>query len=762
MKSLKSISVLLLLAVFLGCKVEKKEEIVQKYEPSVESLQSYETPEWFNEAKFGIWVCWNAYAHTAVGDWYARNMYIEGHKHYKHHVENYGHPSEYGYKDIIQDWKGEEFNAEELVDLFVDVGAKYIVGMANHHDNYDLWDSKHHSWNSVNYGPKRDIMGEFHKAVRKYENQGIRWGVTSHVERASCWFQTNKGADKEGPYAGVPYDGNDKNYETLYLPPDPNGDAKPTQPSNAPTYWRENWLARCKDLFDNYDPDFFYVDGGVPFPGEDKGQTGLDMISYLYNQSKDRHNGENEAVMCIKDWYKKAPYGEWGYYYEGIATLNIERARLPQIRKQPWQTDTSIGDWTYVKDGDYRSATEIIQELIDIVSKNGNMLLNVSPMGNGKLDKKAYDLLKEIGAWMKINGESIYGTKPWLTSGVEQERFVTKGDNTIYLSYFEPAKDGKINIFYFAPQEGKSLGITSITILGHEDKAVKWESTTNGLSLEIPSNIEHKHALVFKIEGSKFSNIDEKPIEKLFDRTDALIEWFDAQNKSVFENKYTSISSDYRGNTWAIRAADNELVQLKNGKEIALGLKAKDIGANAAGTVYVGIDGSVNLHIPNKLEWVDFPEGDDRITHKSTDGKEWFKLPGIKVERCDITQTGTVWVIDDKGTVTYYNDLVWKPLEKKAEDIACGGGWVGLVAAVSNGQLERFDGTHWTNLGGKNLKTLDISITEEVIVALSTEGKVSLFDKMGTVNLNESKSYKDVGCGLNQGNGDNTVMLISK
>lgn len=760
MINLKNLSVFFFLITFLGCKPKTKEQTVQQFDASVESLQNYKTPEWFNEAKFGIWVCWNAYAHTAVGDWYARNMYIEGHPHYKHHVETYGHPSEFGYKDIIQDWKGEDFNAQELVDLFVDTGAKYIVGMANHHDNYDLWNSKHHSWNSVNYGPKRDVIGEFHKAVRKYEAQGIRWGVTSHVERASCWFQTNKGADKTGKYAGVPYDGNDKNYEALYLPPDPNGDVKPTQPSNAPKYWRENWLARCKDLFDNYDPDFFYVDGGVPFPGEDKGQTGLNMISYLYNQSMDRHNGKNEAVMCIKDWYKKAPYGEWGYYYDGIATLNLERARLPQIRKQPWQTDTSIGDWTYVKDGEYRSATEIIQELIDIVSKNGNMLLNVSPMGNGKLDPKALDLLKEIGAWMKTNGESIYGTKPWLTSGVEQERFVTKGDNTIYLSCFEPSKEGKLNITYLAPKEGTSLNISNITILGYEDKVVKWESTTDGLHLEIPEGVEHKHALVFKIEGEGFKNVDKKPIQKLFDRTEALTEWFDTQNTSMIKGDYKRITTDYKNHTWAIRA-DNELVELKGEKEIVLGIKAKDVGANASGVVYIDLDGNVNLHIPSgKLEWVDFPEGKDRITHTSKDGKEWLKLPGIKAERCDITLTGTVWVTDHEGTVTYYNDLVWKPLDKKAEDIACGGGWVGCVAAISNGQLERFDGTHWTNLGGKDLKALDISINEEVIVTLNTSGKVSLFDRMGAVDLNNSEVYQDVSCGFNQGKGDDNILVF--
>ncbi len=742
---------------FTSC--ETKVEKTGKFEATVESLQQYETPHWFGEAKFGIWVCWNAYAHTAVGDWYARNMYIEGHPHYKHHVANYGHPSVFGYKDIIQDWKGEGFNAQELVDLFVEVGAKYIVGMANHHDNYDLWDSKHHSWNSVNYGPKRDVIGEFYDAVKKYEKHGIRWGVTSHVERASCWFQTNKGADKEGPYAGVPYDGNDKKYEELYLPPDADGDMKPTQPSNAPDYWKENWLARCKDLFDNYDPDFFYVDGGVPFPGEDHGKTGLEMISYLYNQNMERHGGMNEAVMCIKDWYKKAPKGEWGYYWDGIATLNLERARLPFIRKQPWQTDTSIGDWTYVKNGNYRSATEIVQELIDIVSKNGNMLLNVSPMGNGKLDKKAYDLLKEIGAWMKINGESIYGTKPWLTSGAEQERFVTKGDNTVYLSVFEVPQNGSVKVEYFAPVEGKSLDISSIRILGHEDKKVKWESTTKGLKLEIPNGIEYSHALVFKIEGDGFDNVDEKVIERLFDRKEALTRWWENQSVTKTEGEYKSISADAKGGIWAINTND-ELVELTNGKETKLGIKAKDVGSSSAGVVYTSLNGSVYIHKFRPLQWVEMPKGKDRIINIGKDGKEWLELPGIKAEHCDITHTGTIWVTDINKVVAYYYDAQWKPLDKKAEDIGCGGEWLGCVAAISNGQLERFDGTHWTNLGGSNLKAVDVSVKEQVIVTIDKDGEVSFYDKMGSANIITDKNYKDVSCGLSLNK--ETVVLSDK
>lgn len=745
---IRHLSILLVLTTIFGYAQSSKKESPKIYNPTVESLQQYETPDWFSKAKFGIWVCWNAYTVPAVGDWYARNMYIEGHPHYNFHLKNYGHPSKFGYKDIVNEWKGEDFDAQSLVDLFVEIGAKYIVAMANHHDNFDLWNSKYHKWNSVNYGPKRDIMAEFHQAVLKYKDKGIRWGVTSHVERASSWFQTNKGADKKGPYAGVPYDGNDAAYWDFYLPPNADGDVKPTQPSNAPTYWKENWLARCKDLFEHYEPDFFYVDGGVPFPGDDKGRTGLEMISNLYTTNAARHNGENEAVMCIKDWYAKAPKGEWGYYWDGIATLNLERARLPLIRKKPWQTDTSIGDWTYVKDDEYRSATEILQELIDIVSKNGNMLLNVSPMSNGQLDNKAILLLKEIGAWMKVNGESIYETTPWATSGVGNLRIVKKGEKSLYLSLMEMPTGNKLNVPYLVPKKGKSLGIKKVSILGRENVSLKWNSDEESFNVEIPKGIELKHALVIKIELDNLKEYSQKAVAKLDDCTEQLTDWWKNQSITESDGVYKRITVNNQNEVWAIKS-DNSLVEIKNGKEIDLGFKALDVGASAGGTVFVGMDNIVYLYTKNLPMWVDLPSGENRVTRKSKDEKEWLMIPGIKAIRCDISTTGTIWAVQDDHTIAYYADLIWKKLDKKAEDIACGGGWLGMVAIINNGQLERFEGTYWEKLGGKDLIALDISNLEKNIVCLSSKGKISIYNLIGMVELEQvDKNILDISCGL--------------
>lgn len=215
-----------------------------QFEPNVESLQHYECPDWFPDAKFGIWSCANAYSVPGQGDWYARNMYVEGSKAYKYHCKTYGHPSKVGYKDVVDMWKSENFDAADQIALFKEAGAKYFIAMANHHDNFDLWDSKYSEWNSVNYGPKRDIIAEWHKATLE---AGLRWGVTSHVERAVCWMQTSKQSDKSGEYKGVPYDGADPKYSYAYFDTKPTDEDSPYQPANAPMWWREQWLNRCKD-----------------------------------------------------------------------------------------------------------------------------------------------------------------------------------------------------------------------------------------------------------------------------------------------------------------------------------------------------------------------------------------------------------------------------------------------------------------------------------------------------------------------------------
>ena len=229
-----------------------------RFTPDWDSLQRYRCPDWFRDAKFGIWAVWGPEAVPAAGGWYARDMYIEGSAQYKYHLEHFGHPSKFGYKDIVALWKAENWNPDRLMGLYKKAGAKYFAAIANHHDNFDCWDSKHHAWNSVQKGPKKDIVGLWRAAALKH---GLRFGVTEHNARSWSWFNVNKGADKHGPFVGVPYDGNDPKYADLYFPPHvENGQA---YPKNPPESFIQNWFLRTRELIDNYQPDLMYYDGGV-------------------------------------------------------------------------------------------------------------------------------------------------------------------------------------------------------------------------------------------------------------------------------------------------------------------------------------------------------------------------------------------------------------------------------------------------------------------------------------------------------------------
>ncbi|VGO19078.1 alpha-L-fucosidase [Pontiella sulfatireligans] len=465
--------------------------------PNVESLQNYQCPEWFRDAKFGIYSHWNAQSSvlSTRNGWYARNMYEEGNTSYKQHLKHYGHPSEYGYKDVIKAWNADQFDANTWVKLFKKAGAKYIIVMATHHDNFDMWNSKHQpKWNSMNYGPKTDVVGEIREATIK---EGLRFGVTTHLERTWSWFQVNKKSDISGPYAGVPYDGNDPDYRDLYLDPDPNGDTRMGHPVNAPESWRNHWADRMKDLIDNYAPDHLYVDGGIPFYGDDKGQTGLDVIAHYYNQNASNHDGINEGVMCVKDWLHRWPNGNNGYYWDGVATLDMERKRSDKLLSEPWQTDSSIGPWFYSAKAKYRSVEALIHELVDIVSKNGNLLLNVGAKGDGSFDDESVRILEEIGRWLSVNGQAIYNTRPWKIFGEGDLRFTTN-DHVLYATALKWPED---RLIIQATEMWSPKDIESVELLGSGD--VKWVLGKEGLTIIPNQKPKTDHAFVFKISCTK-------------------------------------------------------------------------------------------------------------------------------------------------------------------------------------------------------------------------------------------------------------------
>jgi len=314
---------LILFSIFLfGCSSNTKKAVVY-FEPTVESLKKYECPEWFRDAKFGIWSHWGPQSVPMVGDWYAKNMYVKGARRdqYNYHVANYGHPSEFGFKDIIPLWKAEKFDPDRLMKLYKAAGARYFVSMGVHHDNFDLWNSKHQKWNAVNMGPKRDIVGEWQKAAKK---EGLKFGVSEHLAASYSWFQTSHGSDTEGPLAGVPYDGANPKWQDLYHT---NADSSDTKWYTNNHDFHEIWLTRMTDLIDNYDFDLLYSDGALPF-----GEKGLKMLSHFYNVNMAKNNGKLEAVYNLKDASKDIGVGA---YFEGIGVQDVERGGLSEIKSVP-------------------------------------------------------------------------------------------------------------------------------------------------------------------------------------------------------------------------------------------------------------------------------------------------------------------------------------------------------------------------------------------------------------------------------------------
>ena len=476
-----------------------------QFEGTRESLKSYRVPDWFRDAKFGIWAHWGPQSAPEYGDWYARRMYIEGDEQYKYHVKNYGHPSKFGFKDVIQTWKADKFDPDHLMSLYKKAGAKYFVTMGVHHDNFDLWNSKHTRWNSVKMGPKRDVVGMFRKAALKH---GLRFGVSEHLWITYKWFSVSRGSDQSGPYQGIPYDGADAKYADLYLDSKVIYKDLPWNEDGIPESWKRQWFLRIKDLVDNYQPDFLYSDGALPFQ-----KWGLSLVAHLYNQNALRHGGKVEAVYTSKRREDCET---------GTCVLDFERGLPQSIWPNPWQTDTCIGDWHYNKTARYKSAKRVIDMLVDIVSRNGNLLLNFPLPNSGMLDSEEMKILDEITRWMAINGEAIYATRPWKIFGegpgteasatdggfnenkrkdltAKDVRFTTKGE-TLY-AFVMGWPEAQAVIAPLATNSKHGVGrIRNVELLGHPGK-VQWTHDELGLKVQLPAERPGDHAIAFKITG---------------------------------------------------------------------------------------------------------------------------------------------------------------------------------------------------------------------------------------------------------------------
>ena len=512
-----------------------------KFEPNWESLRQYEVPEWFRDAKFGIWAHWGPQCVEGSGDWMARELYMEGTYKSNYHREHYGHPSEVGFKDILPLFKAEHWNPEKLVQFYKEVGAQYFFALGNHHDNFDLWDSQYQEWNSKNIGPHRDILSEWAAAAKK---AGLPFGISFHADHAWTWYEPSRRFDLKGEKRGVKYDGwltkedgykpNVDGSEKWWKGLDPQrlyaqdhdfsnnswdnnsihrqwgwggGACLPTQE------YVTNFYNRTLDAINRYNPDLIYFDVTV-LPFYPISDAGLKITAHQYNHSMATHKGKNQAIVfgkILEDPQKDA------------LVWDVERGAPNKIMERPWQCCNCIGDWHYnngiYERNGYKSASTVVKLLVDIVSKNGNMLLSIPLRADGTFDEKEEAILKEFGAWMKVNKESIVGTRPWkkfgegpiadsdiainaqgfndgqyTKAGSSEIRFTQKG-NVLYATALAWPDNMQLTIKSLATER-----ISSVELLGYGK--IPFSQSSDAFSVTLPKKV-NTIAPVLKIKTKK-------------------------------------------------------------------------------------------------------------------------------------------------------------------------------------------------------------------------------------------------------------------
>lgn len=516
-------------------------------------------PAWWRDAKFGIFIHWGPQAAGKSGDWYARRLYDPGFEAYKNHLAAFGHPSEFGYKDVLNQWNPSQWDPAKLVQAYYDAGFRYALVVGVHHDNYDLWNSKYHPWNSVNVGPKKDFLAGWKKELKKH-NMGF--GVAFHHEYTWWWYQTAFGSDSSGPKAGIPYDGNltladgkgkwwqgldPKRLYTIPLQYDSlqaNGKSFKIQDIahgyqgifgnhlDYAKWYVTQWAMRIEDVIDHYDPDFIYTDGNStqPFSGAKSGSgfkcdAGARVVAHFYNKALSRTGKKFDKLSLIK--FLPTNRGA-GTTFEGRYPKDIKTDQL-------WMADMAVGDWFY-QPGFHYDAGMVVHALLEYVSRDGNLTLCVSLTPAGAIDSGSATMLKDIGAWMKINGAGIYGSRAWkkfgegpeiidssstskepkikvfpggklgkrhadFTFSTQDFRF-TKGKNSeVYAFCLAVPKPGEVLTIKSFGSAAKLLEkkILSVSMLGSNNK-LQWEQRPDGLRITCPADTPDKFAVAFRVE----------------------------------------------------------------------------------------------------------------------------------------------------------------------------------------------------------------------------------------------------------------------
>ena len=484
------------------------------FRPDWGSLSHWEVPAWYKDAKFGIFIHWGVYSVPAFGsEWYPRQMYLQGTPENKHQIEKYGPLAKFGYKDFIPMFKAEHYDPEAWAQLFKEAGAKYVVPVFEHHDGFQMYDSGLSDWTARKMGPKRDLAGDLAKAVRA---EGLHIGASSHRVEHDWFMDGGREIDS---------DVNDPKYASFYGPAQVRiQDGKEAQGSNLSQDWTyvspaycEDWLARSAEIVKKYHPDFIFFDWWIGQPSVRPYLA--KFAAYYYNESQ-----KNGPVGIIS--YK------WVDMQEHSGLLDIERGQLPDIRPQYWQTDTSVSNksWGYIEHDTFKTPIFIIDQLADVVSKNGNLLINVGPRSDGTIPDEVKQVLKAVGAWLRINGDAIYGTRPWKSYGegptkvaagsfhdadtkpytAEDFRFTTKGNNLYAIELGWP-ESGEAVIHALGTSGLGSQHIEGVAMLGSEAK-VKFAQQGDGLHITLPAKPAGEAAYVYRItlDGPAQSDLKKK------------------------------------------------------------------------------------------------------------------------------------------------------------------------------------------------------------------------------------------------------------
>ena len=468
------------------------------FRPDWESLSRYEPPEWYKDAKFGIFIHWGVYSVPAFGsEWYPREMLRPGSEEYKHHVATYGPPDKFGYKDFIPMFKAERFDPAAWARLFKEAGAKYVVPVAEHHDGFAMYDSGLSDWTAAKMGPHRDVIGELAKAVRA---EGLHFGASSHRVEHNFFLGVGR---------AIPSQINDPQFAAFYGPAHTWLEAKDSTPlSNDFTYvspaWTADWLARSAEIVEKYHPDVMYFDWWI---GQPSVRVDLTRFAAFYYNSALQSTG-HAGVINYKDYAME----------EHSGVLDVERGQLGEIRPLYWQTDTSVSNksWGYIQNDTFKSPQFIVHQLIDIVSKNGNLLLNIGPRSDGTIPDEVQQVLRDVGSWLAVNGEAIYGTRPWRIYGegptkvaagsfhdtdtanytAQDFRFTAKGKTLYAIELAWPSGNEAI-VRSLAGSVGAGK-VAEVTLLGSQAK-LQFHQDSDGLHIQLPSGNPGKYAYSFRV-----------------------------------------------------------------------------------------------------------------------------------------------------------------------------------------------------------------------------------------------------------------------